>query len=85
MYTFTTNSKGGIGAIGRLCKAYGVAMREHADQYPVIELGVGTYKHTEFGKIPFPTFEIVDWVDASVFDEGEEAAPASARKKIRAR
>jgi len=42
-YTFTTSSKGGLGASGELCKFYGKAMRERPEEYPIIELGVGSY------------------------------------------
>jgi hypothetical protein len=42
IYTFTTASKGGLGAVGELAKAYGKTMRQKPDQYPVIELYVGS-------------------------------------------
>jgi hypothetical protein len=64
VYTFATASKGGLGAIGELCKVYGNAMRQKPDQYPVVKLDVGSYQHRDrsLGRIKFPIFEIVDWV-----------------------
>src|SRR5262249_47472200 len=55
-YTFTTSSRGGLGAIGELSKAYGKRIRQEPDCYPVIELEVGSYQHTnrEFGRIKYP-------------------------------
>jgi len=69
-YTFTTSSRGGLNAIGELCKAYGKAMRQHPDEFPVIEIGVGSYLHANkaYGRIKYPTLEIVGWTNKSVFD-----------------
>ena len=41
VYTFATASKGGLGAVGEVCKDYGKAMRQRPEQYPVIEIDVG--------------------------------------------
>jgi hypothetical protein len=73
LYTFCTSSKGGLTAIGELCKAYGAAMRQRPDDWPVVELGVGSYAHSNkaYGRIKYPTFEIVDWVP-------KDASPAPA-------
>jgi hypothetical protein len=59
-YTFTTSSKGGIGAIGELCKVYGRHMRERPEEYPRIKLEVGSYMHSDkqFGRIRFPVFKV---------------------------
>jgi hypothetical protein len=46
LFTFTTSSRGGLNAIGELCKAYGKAMRQRPDELPVIALGVGSYQHS---------------------------------------
>jgi hypothetical protein len=58
LFTFTTSSKGGLGAIGELCNVYGKAMRERPDDYPIIELGVGSYMHPikKYGRIKYPVF-----------------------------
>lgn len=97
LYTFATSSKGGLGAIGELCKRYGKEMRVRPDEYPIIEIGVSKYKHAnpEFGIIKTPTFAIVGWEKKSAFqlqdsepgdgDEDEAPAPAPAAKKTSAR
>ena len=86
-YTFTTTSKGGIGAIGELCKVFGRHMREAPDEDPVIALGVGSYQHRDkqYGRIKFPILEVVDWVDKAPFEAALEtggpdggSAPAAA-------
>jgi hypothetical protein len=63
VFTFTTSSKGGLGAIGELCKAYGKGMRERPNDFPVIELGVGSYQHRDksLGRIKFPILKPVGW------------------------
>lgn len=76
------SSKGGIGAIGNLCKAYG---RERgamlaAGKVPVIELQRDSYKHKEYGKTYVPVMSLVDWIEnGSVPDapagEDDEAEP----------
>ena len=62
-YTFSTSSKGGIGAIGELCKGFGEEMSAHPDEWPVIELDVGSYAHANknLGRIKFPILSIVGW------------------------
>lgn len=78
-YLYATGSKGGIGAIGRLCKEYGKLYRQRPGQVPVVELGRDFYMHKEFGKTYFPVFTIADWVDENSLDaigrSGEEPAP----------
>ncbi len=75
LYTFTTASRGGLNAIGELCKSYGKLMRQKPDEYPIIELGVSSYNHKEYGRIKNPTFKIVGWTDKAPFVallEGQE-------------
>jgi hypothetical protein len=76
LYTFATSSKGGLTAIGALCSTYGQAMRQHPDQWPIIELGVGSYAHSNkaYGRIKFPTFEVVGWSPK----DGSEVSPPTA-------
>jgi hypothetical protein len=76
LYTFATSSFGGISNLGKLCKAYGGAMRQHPDEYPVVELGVEAYNHPnkQYGRIKNPTFTIVGWEKKALF--AEPAAPA---------
>ena len=56
------SSKGGIGAIGTLCKAYGKEYRQRDGFVPIIELDRDSYKHKEYGKTYVPVLPIVDWV-----------------------
>jgi hypothetical protein len=67
VFTFTTSSKGGLGAIAKLCREYGRAReKEHReDQYPLVRLDIGSYQHRDrsLGRIKFPSFSIVGWVD----------------------
>jgi len=83
-YTFTTSSRGGLNAIGELCKAYGKAMRQHPDEFPVIEIGVGSYLHTNkaYGRIKFPTFNIVGWAKRYVFDDLAAARDEDRREEV---
>ena len=87
LYTFTTSSKGGIGAIGRLCAEYGKVMREMPDAWPVITLGVDSYMHPNkaYGRIKVPQFKVVGWADKSVFDdvgkvEDKKAKPSNQKR-----
>ena len=70
--TFSSSSKGGIGSVGNLCKAYGREYRQREGFVPVIELGRDSYKHAEYGKTYVPVLTIVDWVA-----NGSVPAPAS--------
>lgn len=65
--TFSTSSRGGIGAIGNLCKAYGREYRLKGGLVPVIEVGVDKYKHKDAsrGWIKVPVLTIVDWIENS--------------------
>lgn len=75
MYTFATSSRGGLNAIGELCKVYGKNMREKPDDFPVVALQVNSYVHPnkEFGRIKVPVLEVVGW-------ESKKAAPKAAKK-----
>jgi hypothetical protein len=92
LYTFTSSSKGGLNSLGDLCKAYGKALAQRPDEYPVIAMGVNSYSHPnkEYGRIKVPTFTIVGWAPKSVFDDDAVAADAPAAveappKKAKAR
>jgi hypothetical protein len=57
--TFVTGSKGGIGAIARLCNVYG---RRYGDgTLPIVALKVRSYKHKLFGRVETPDLEVVGW------------------------
>jgi hypothetical protein len=66
LFTFSTSSKGGLGAIGELAKVYGKHIRIKPDEVPIIELDVGSYQHSNraYGEIRFPVFKVVDWIPA---------------------
>jgi hypothetical protein len=82
-FIYSTGSKGGIGAIGRLCKEYGKQYRQRPGMVPIIELGRDSYTHPEYGKTYFPVFTIVDWGDENALviedapAEEERVAPPS--------
>jgi len=74
LFTFTTSSRGGINAIGDLCLKYGKTLRQRPDQYPVIEIGTGSYLHSNksFGRIKYPLLTIVGWVPKDSFVSVDE-------------
>lgn len=73
-FTFTTTSRGGINAIGDLCKIYGKNMRARPNEWPVITLGVDSYVHADYGRVKVPEFEVVGWT-AKDADAGEGNDP----------
>ncbi len=62
-YIFSATSKGGRGAIQKLCANYAKERRMRPDMLPIITLGRDSYIHSEYGKTYFPVFEIVGWTD----------------------
>jgi hypothetical protein len=54
---FATSSKGGIGAIGLLCKVYGRSPRNGL--LPIVALKSASYKHPQYGKVLKPYLPIV--------------------------
>ena len=73
-YIFSATSRGGRGAIQRLCAAYAKERRMRPDMLPIITLGRDSYIHKEFGKTYFPVFEIVGWTNAeNPSVDGDEA------------
>jgi hypothetical protein len=64
-FTFSTSSKGGLGAIGELCKLHGKHLRANPDEVPIVELDVGAYQHSNraYGEIRFPIFKVVNWIE----------------------
>jgi hypothetical protein len=78
IYTFATNTKGGLTAIGELCEAYGKEMRQRPDQDPVIELDASSYMHRDprIGRVHVPVLnKIVDWVAKDGGDNSGSDAP----------
>jgi hypothetical protein len=70
LFTFTTSSRGGISAIGDLCRRFTRHRKYHPDVLPMIGLGVDSYQHKtkEFGRIKFPKFTPMGWAPKSTFD-----------------
>jgi hypothetical protein len=64
LYTFSTSTKGGLGAIGELSENYGKHIRQKPDEMPIIELGVSSYVHSnrKYGEIRIPILKRVDWI-----------------------
>jgi hypothetical protein len=56
---YATASKGGIGAIGLLCKVYGRSQRNGL--LPIVALKITSYKHPVYGKVLKPDLPIVGW------------------------
>jgi hypothetical protein len=91
LFTFTTSSRGGLNAIGELCKTYGKEMRQRPDEFPIVALEVGSYQHSNkaYGRIKFPIFKVVGWAGKSEFadlsssedEDVKEPAPATNKKK----
>lgn len=69
LFTFTTSSRGGLNAIGELCKVYGKEMRARPAEYPVVALKVDSYRHKikEYGKIFTPVLAVVGWAPKADF------------------
>lgn len=84
LFTFATSSRGGLGAVGEMCKHYGKEMRSRPDDYPIIEIGTSSYQHQnkQYGRIYVPILKVVDWQAKSEFnmdgveEEVEEVKPA---------
>ncbi len=78
-FVFSTASKGGLGAIGLLCKSYGQEYRQRPGMVPIVELGGDSYMHSnsEYGLIHTPVLTIVDWAPEgalTIDPAGEEAS-----------
>jgi hypothetical protein len=71
LIVFVTGSAGGRGAIGALVN---IASRNLHKGQPIIQLGVRSYKHKQFGRIENPDFPIVGWTGAA---GGVSPAPSS--------
>lgn len=81
LFTFAVSSRGGLNAIGDLCKVFGKGFRMRPDEWPIVELGVNKYKHSnkEFGIIKVPLLTVVGWeskVPAPKLAPPKAAAPA---------
>jgi hypothetical protein len=70
VYTFTTTTDGGRRrGITPLCREYGLHMREHPDELPVVGLEQDSYMHPDrsIGRVKFPLFPVKKWVKAAPY------------------
>ena len=72
-FVFTTGSKGGIGAVGKLAMSFGRQHDKRENQLPVVELGASSYRHKTYGEVHVPRFKILDWVNEASLVPGESA------------
>jgi hypothetical protein len=75
-YIYSTGSKGGINAMGKLCAAYGKERRQRPGMLPIVALRRDSYKHAKFGKTYVPELTIVGWTDED--EPSLDDTPASA-------
>jgi hypothetical protein len=77
LYTFATSSKGGLGAIGAMCREYGREMRVRPDEFPIVRLGGDSYVHRVYGRTKVPTLDIVGWEPKAQFAATAEVRTVS--------
>jgi hypothetical protein len=75
-YEFSTSSAGGIGAVGKLCKAYAQKRVMNPGKVPVIALNSGDYKHDVYGKVFHPILDLVGFVADPGADDTAAQQPA---------
>lgn len=70
LFTFPTQSAGGVDACGNLAALYGKHVRAKPRELPVVALERTSYMHPnrEYGKIYKPLFKLVGWVDRAAYD-----------------
>jgi hypothetical protein len=75
VFTFATSSRGGLDAVGELCKAYGRHIRQFPDEDPIIELDGSSYPHPDktIGRVKYPIFKVVGWVKKNGLDDAGTA------------
>lgn len=73
-YVFSTNSRGGLAALGKLNVSYGRQFASHAGEDPVVRLESGGYDHSNrrYGFIHTPDFKIIRWERRVADDEGPQ-------------
>ena len=76
-FIFTTSSKGGINAIGKLSSRYGHQRGNHEGQLPLIKLDARPYRHKLYGEVHIPVFKIVGWQSEAelIAGKSDETAP----------
>jgi hypothetical protein len=63
LFTFSTGSRGGIGALAALARQYARGRAGNPDKFPVVELLVDSYQHSNsaYGRIKVPKLKLVGW------------------------
>jgi hypothetical protein len=80
LIVFVTGSVGGRTAVGALVK---IGSHNLHKGQPIIQLGVHSYKHKQFGRIENPDFPIVGWIGgASIAMAGPAPAPTPPAKAV---
>ncbi len=76
LFTFTTSSRGGLGAVGDLARRYALHRRRHPDVHPVIAFDVDSYLHKDktIGRVKVPKFTPMGWEPKARFTEALVAA-----------
>ena len=70
-FIYSTSSRGGIGAVGRLVSAIRKGQRQGNTGLPVIRLDVDDYKHKTYGKVFVPKFSVVGFKSEAELTGGE--------------
>lgn len=83
VYTFQPTSRGGLQAIGELCRAYGKNRKTDPAALPVVALDMSSYKHPNkaYGEIRTPVLRLVDWVQSDAIAKlplDDETPPVTA-------
>jgi len=85
IYIYSTGSKGGLNAVGKLCKAFGLEYRQRPGMVPIVELGNDFYMHATYGKTYFPVFTLVGWTNAEDPSTAPQAAIPAPNSKAKAK
>ena len=80
LYTYAPSSKGGLGAVGKLCGEYVKMMRKNPDIFPIVQLESDSYlsKDKSVGRVKFPVLKVVGWAPKTGFSDAVDAAVESA-------
>jgi hypothetical protein len=72
---FKTTAVGGVNAMRGLLDAV-LAQMDVSEEYvfPIVSIGVDSYKHSSYGKTYFPVFDVVGWADTNGEEEGNPDA-----------
>ncbi len=83
-FIYSTSSKGGIGAVGRMVSAVRRGQRQGNTGLPVIRLDVDSYKHRrkEFGKVFVPSLPVIGFKSEAELAGGEADLDAELDDKI---